>query len=149
SNEEFALSEVDQRTVGRRIGPPQAAEDHTRRISTRIGEQLPDHDLKQIAACEGRSRSLDQCGILTRTVVALARSGGPAPEAIRISLSGPWQTTGGGSGDLKLVPVDRRRLPHVVDDQDLVRQKEDKVSLVVGSRQAQPHRLELEHQIIS
>src|SRR5205814_8249978 len=47
------------------------------------------------------------------------------------------------------VAVDRRMLPHMVDDQDLVRKIEDEVALVLGARQFEPHRLELEHQIVA
>src|SRR4051794_31654821 len=43
----------------------------------------------------------------------------------------------------------RRHLPHMIDDQDLVRKVEDEIALVLGPRQAQRHRLELEHQIVA
>ncbi len=42
-----------------------------------------------------------------------------------------------------------RNLPHVVDYEDLVGQVEDEIALVIGPRQAQRHRLELEHQIVA
>ena len=45
--------------------------------------------------------------------------------------------------------VNRRRLPHVIDHEDLVRQIEDEIALVIGARQAQLHRFELEDQIVS
>src|SRR5208282_5429730 len=54
-----------------------------------------------------------------------------------------------GSSDFKLVPVNRRRLTHMIDDQDLVRQIEDEIPLIVGARQPQLCGLELEDQIIS
>ena len=51
--------------------------------------------------------------------------------------------------DFELVPVNRRRLTHMIDDQDLVRQIEDEIPLIVGARQPQLCGLELEDQIIS
>ena len=43
----------------------------------------------------------------------------------------------------------RRDLPHVVDDEYFVGQIEDEIALVIGPRQPQFHRLELEHQIVT
>src|SRR6516162_3137150 len=40
-------------------------------------------------------------------------------------------------------------LPHVIDNQDLVGQIEDEVALILGTRQMQLHRLELEYQIVT
>jgi hypothetical protein len=40
-------------------------------------------------------------------------------------------------------------LPHVVDDQDLVGQVQHEVALVGRARQAQPHRLELEDEVVA
>src|ERR1700732_4991591 len=37
----------------------------------------------------------------------------------------------------------------MIDDQDLVGQIEDEITLILGTREAQLHRLELEHQIVS
>ncbi len=45
--------------------------------------------------------------------------------------------------------MQRRVLPHVVDDQHLVRQVQHEVALIGGARQLEPHRLELEHQIVA
>src|SRR5439155_17256693 len=39
--------------------------------------------------------------------------------------------------------------PHMVDDQDLVGQIEDEVALILGARQFEPHRLELEDQVVA
>ena len=50
---------------------------------------------------------------------------------------------------IEFVAMRLRDLPHVVDDEDLVGQIEDEIALVLGPRQAQLHRLELEHQIVA
>src|SRR4029077_13263690 len=82
-------------------------------------------------------------------VITFARPGRAAPAVIGICRGGARQTARRGSGYLELVSVDRRRLPHVIDDQDFVRQIEDEIPLILWPREAQLHRLELEDQIIS
>ena len=52
-DQELAVAEIDQRAVGRRVGLPQPLEDDARRVGARRREQLPEHDLEQIAADEG------------------------------------------------------------------------------------------------
>src|SRR5204863_1239569 len=83
------------------------------------------------------------------TVIALRRHrlGGFGP--VRRRRGGARQAAGRMAGDLEFVAMDRRMLPHMVDDQDLVRKIEDEVALILGARQFEPHRLELEHQVVA
>jgi hypothetical protein len=45
--------------------------------------------------------------------------------------------------------MDRRMLAHMVDDQDFVRQVEDEVALILGARQFERHRFELEDEVVA
>ncbi len=40
-------------------------------------------------------------------------------------------------------------LAHMIDDQDLVRQIEDEIALILGARQSKAHRLELEDEVVA
>ena len=40
-------------------------------------------------------------------------------------------------------------LAHMIDDQDLVRQIEDEIALILGARQPKAHRLELEDEVVA
>ena len=45
--------------------------------------------------------------------------------------------------------MERGLLPHMVDDQDLVGQVQHEIALVIGAWQLEPHRLELEYEIVA
>ena len=70
-------------------------------------------------------------------------------EAIRSRRGRALQVARRNAPHIEFVPMGRRDLPHVVDDQDLVGKVEDEIALVIGPRQPQLHRLELEHQIVT
>ena len=72
-NQKLALSEIDQRPVRRRIGPPQPAKDEARRVRAAGREKLAADDLEQIAAHEGLLRAAHQRGVFARPVIAFRR----------------------------------------------------------------------------
>ena len=128
----------------------QPLKDGARRVGAGIGEKLAGNHLEQIAADKGLLGALDERRIFARPVVAFARPDGGCPvEAIGGGRGRARQPRGRPAGRLELVAMDRRDLPHVVDDQDLVGQVEHKVALVRGPRQPQPHRLELKDEVVA
>ena len=59
-HQKFAVAEVHQRAVGRRIDPAQPLEHFRRRALAGLGEQLPRHRLEQIAARKRGARGFDR-----------------------------------------------------------------------------------------
>src|SRR5204862_368237 len=49
----------------------------------------------------------------------------------------------------EFIAMHSRMLAHMIDDQDLVRQIEDEVALILGARQSKAHRLELEDEVVA
>ena len=148
-DEEFAVAEIDQRAVRRRVGLAQPVEDErSAGRRTASANSWP-------GTTSNRSPRMNAS-------LAGATSAAYSP--------GPWSLSGGvvrrdrddrapagsraaarrrSAGDRELVAMDRRVLAHVVDDQDLVGQVQHEVALVGGARQPEPHRLELEHQVVA
>ena len=56
-DQKFAVTEVHQRAIGRRIDPAQPLEHFRRRTLAGLGEQLARHRLEQIAARKRRARA--------------------------------------------------------------------------------------------
>ena len=90
-DEKFAVAEIHQRAIGRRIDPAQPLKHFGRRALAGLGEQLPGHRLEQIAARERRARGLHRGLIFAGRVIgkALPRRlgvdalGGVARQALR------------------------------------------------------------------
>ena len=58
-HQKFAVAEIHQRAIGRRVDAAQPLEHFGRRTLAGLGEQLPRHRLEQVAARERRARGLD------------------------------------------------------------------------------------------
>ena len=82
-HQEFAVAEIHQRAVGRRIDAAQPLKHFRRRALAGFGEQLPGHRLEQIAAREGRARSLDSGLIFAGRVVGKSLPRRPGVNALR------------------------------------------------------------------
>ena len=75
-HQELALTEIDQRTLGRRVGPPQPLEHNARRVGAAFGEELTADHLEQIAADERILGALDEPCVFALGVIAAARPDG-------------------------------------------------------------------------
>ncbi len=82
-------------------------------------------------------------------MVAFGRRRAGRTLPIRGGRGGARQAGSRATGHRELVAVEGRLLPHMIDDQDLVRQIQHQVALIIRARQAQLDRLELEHQIVA
>ena len=149
-DKKLAGAEINQRAVGCRIGLFQPLKHGARRVGARAGEELAGDDLEQIAALERLLGLFDQRRVFAGRVVALGRQLSWRQIGVVGGLRrGARQTGGRSAAGRELVAVERGLLAHVVDDQDLVRQVKYKIALIVGTRQAQLHRLELEDEVVA
>ena len=82
-HQEFAVAEIHQRAIGRRIDPAQPLEHFRRRALAGFGEQLPRHRLEQIAARKRGARGLDRGLIFAGRVI-----GKSLPRRLRVDAFG-------------------------------------------------------------
>src|SRR5205814_2864927 len=148
-NQELALAKVDQRAIRRRVRLTQAVENRARRIRAARREQLAADDLEQIAADEGFLRLSDEAGIFARAVIAVRRQRLGGVRAIGRRRGGARQAARRLARHLEFIAMHSRMLAHMIDDQDLVRQIEDEIALILGARQSKAHRLELEDEVVA
>ena len=115
---------------------------------TRFEERPARRHLEQVAALERIACHLDELRVLAGLVVAVALHTAVAP-ANGVVLAGPRDAGRRDSVHLEVVTASRRDLAPVVDDDDLVRQVQDEVALVVRTLEPQSHRLELEDEVVA
>src|SRR5439155_102420 len=77
-HQKFAVAEIHQRAIGRRIDAAQPLEHFRRRALAGFGEQLPGHRLKEIATCERGA-----CGLYCGLVFAGRVVGKSLPRRVR------------------------------------------------------------------
>src|SRR5205814_10318321 len=128
----------------------------TKRVETRAGrvrparrERLPAEDLEQIAADEGFFGLSDEARTFARAVIAVRRQRLGGARAIGRRRGGARQAARRLARHFEFIAMHSRMLAHMIDDQDLVRQIEDEIALILGARQSKAHRLELEDQVVA
>jgi hypothetical protein len=147
THEVLAAAEIQQEAIGCGIALAQPAEELRGRSGTRLEERLARDDLEEVSAREGLARHADLLGILSGLVVRL-------PIDARSTVEGegcarPGQTGGRGVPELEVVTDSARLLLAVVHEQKLVREVEDEVPLVLGSREVHAKRLELQREVVA
>ena len=143
----LGLAQVDEEAVGRRVPLAQPPEELRGRPRAPGVEGLARHDLEQVAALERLARDAHEGGVLPGLVIARAGRLGVADIRARGAVS--RQAVGGAAVDLEVVAPALRDLAPMVDDDQLVRQVEDEVALIGRALELEPHRLELEGQVVA
>ena len=144
-HQEFAVAEIHQRAIGRRVDPAQPLEHFRRRALAGLGEQLPRHRLEQIAARERRARGLDRGLVFAGRVIGKAlprRFGVDAFRGLARQAFGRFAVPG------KIIAQHHAAPGGAVIGQQAIRHIQHDVALVAFARALLHEVLDLEHQII-
>ena len=147
ADEILFLPEVEKKCIGSRVSLAESSKNGRWRRLARLAKGLAQDDLEEIAALESGARLLDRRCVLSGAMIR-ARShtlGGhvsgfhpiPRKRACRLPV------------DLEIVRIAHRALFPMIHDDELVRQVEDHVALVIRATLPEFNGLELKREIVA